>query len=575
MLKWINITISQINACVGDISQNTKKLLEVWKEVDKNTHFVVFPELFLTGYPPEDLLFNLTFLKEVKKKIEEITKASNHFSSYVIFGAPYLEKDLYNALFVIGKGEIKGIYYKSFLPNYGVFDEKRYFACEDFPLILDVEGIKLGVSICEDIWHPSYRERLYVLEGVSIFLNISASPYSVEKYVFKENFLKARAQDNLCYLVYVNLVGGQDELVFDGRSLIIAPAGELIFRAKAFEEEVYTVSLDINQVKRIRLLDTRLRDEKKMDPFIKDLSFKEVTIKGLKEVPYFEGKVENNLKEEEEIYKALITGLRDYVVKNNFKSVIIGLSGGIDSALVATLAVDALGRDRVKLLFMPSEFTSKESYEDAKEVAKNLGLKLYQISITPMFKVFRDCFKSTFGFEDFQVADENIQARIRANILFYLSNREGHLVLSTSNKSECAVGYTTIYGDMAGGFAPIKDIYKTQIYKLARYRNTLSYVFPERLFKKPPSAELKPSQTDQEILPPYEILDKILQLYIEKGMSLEEICAKGFNRELVEKIVLMVKKAEYKRKQAPIGIKVSKRAFGKDWRYPVTNRFLG
>jgi NAD+ synthase (glutamine-hydrolysing) len=327
--------------------------------------------------------------------------------------------------------------------------------------------------------------------------------------------------------------------------------------------------LDLIKIKKSRLFDGRLRDESLPE----NLALNLISLEDERSLPFISPRISPSPQGEEEVYQALVLGLRDYFFKNGFKAAIIGLSGGIDSALTACIAVDALGKDRVNLLFMPSEFTSRESYEDARKIAENLGVPLKEISIDSLFKSYRDLVLKEFAYQDFQVAEENLQARIRANLLFYLSNREGYLVISTSNKSECAVGYTTIYGDMAGGFAPLKDVYKTWVYRLAKYRNSVSPVFPERLFTKPPSAELRPGQTDQDTLPPYELLDEILKLYIEEGASEEEICTKGFERGLVKKVLSMIKKAEYKRRQAPIGIKVTKRAFGKDWRYPVSNQF--
>jgi NAD+ synthase (glutamine-hydrolysing) len=505
----------------------------------------------------------MDFISECEKAIKKLLKISRNFNSTAILGTPYYKDDLYNSLLVIKKGEIAGIYCKKFLPNYSVFDEKRYFKSGNQPLLIEINGIKIGFSICEDIWHPDGWERLYALSGAGILVSINASPYHIGKYQYKETFLKARAEDNLAYVVYVNMVGGQDELIFDGRSLVISPEGEIITRLKSFEEDVVTVTLEIEKIKRKRLLDTRLREKESE-------SLSVVYLKDSRKLPCFKGKVEENLSGEAEIYKALTTGIRDYIHKNGFKKVLVGLSGGIDSSLTACLAVDALGKKNVIGVFMPSEFTSQESKEDAELLAKNLGIELYNYPITQVFALFR----KVLSFEEFNVADENLQARLRANILFYLSNKLGALVLATSNKSEAAVGYTTIYGDMAGGFAPLKDVYKTWVYKLAKYRNSIKPVIPERIFQKAPSAELRANQTDQDTLPPYEILDEILQLYIEEGLSESEIIERGFDKKTVKKVLKMIKIAEFKRKQAPIGPKITSRAFGKDWRMPVTSHFL-
>ncbi len=565
-MHLLNITLAQINPVLGDLSKNVEKIKDLWEKSDKNSHIIIFPEFAICGYPPEDLLLRTEFILECEKALKRLIEFSKKLESVAIIGMPYYENDLFNALVLIYKGEIIGKYYKCFLPNYSVFDEKRYFKKGDKALLLDLNGIKIGFSICEDIWYPDGWERVYASLGAEVLISINASPYHIGKYQFKENFLKARAEDNLCFLAYVNMTGAQDELVFDGRSIIIDPEGNIITRLKAFEEDVKIVTIDTRKVKKKRLLDIRLREifYQKSNIELVKLRVKEKVSKR------FEGIIEKNLKEKEEIYRAIITGIKDYVKKNGFKKVVLGLSGGIDSSLVACMAVDALGKENVIGVFMPSEFTSKESKEDVEELVKNLKIPLYVYPINEIFEVFR----RSLGCTEFTVADENLQARIRANILFYLSNKLGALVLSTSNKSETAVGYTTIYGDMAGGFAPLKDVYKTWVYELAKYRNSTKPTIPERIFKKPPTAELKPDQTDQDTLPPYEILDKILYLFLEKGFSKDEIIETGINEKIVEKVFKMIKISEFKRKQAPIGPKVTSRAFGKDWRMPVTSKFL-
>ncbi len=558
----LNITIAQLNFKVGDIIKNLQKVKEAWESSDKKSHLVVFPELAISGYPPEDLLLRLDFLKACNKALKELEEFSAKLSSIAVVGTPYWDGDLYNALVLIGGGRLLGVYKKTYLPNYSVFDEKRYFRKGNEGLVLSTGFCRVGFSICEDIWHPDGWERSYALAGCEVLININASPYYSGKYGFKESFLKARAQDNIAYVVYANLVGGQDELVFDGRSLVIDPEGKLVARAKAFEEDLISVSLPVERIRRKRLLDIRLREREA------PANIKEVHVE-LKEKPEISPRIEESPEGEEELYRALALSLKDYAEKNSFEKVVLGLSGGIDSSLVACLAVDALGRDRVVGVFMPSEFTSRESEEDVKELAKNLGIELVVYPIKEPYGAFLKLLAS----ESLTVAEENLQARLRANILFYLSNRYGWLVLSTSNKSESAVGYTTIYGDMAGGFAPIKDLYKGQVYSLARYRNSISPVIPERVFERPPSAELRPNQTDQDTLPPYELLDRILQLHIEEGLSYEELLQEGFEEEVVQRILRMVKSAEYKRRQAPVGPKVSKRAFGKDWRMPITGYY--
>ncbi len=558
----LNLALAQINPLLGSVEANISKIKLLSEQAQERAHMVIFPELALCGYPPEDLLLRYDFIERCMLSLEELVEFSKNLSSVLVFGMPYYDGDLYNALVVVAEGKILGVYKKTFLPNYSVFDEKRYFRSGREPLVVEIGGVKVGFSVCEDIWHPDGWERFYALSGCEVLVNINASPYYKGKYEFKENFLRARAQDNIAYVVYVNMVGGQDELVFDGRSMVIDPEGKVIARAKAFEEDLLFVSLEVERVKRKRLLDLRLREKGVDNPSVN--AFIPAQEKALCEV-----RVEVSPKDEEEVYKALLLAIRDYVEKNSFERVVLGLSGGIDSSLVACLAVDALGKDRVVGVFMPSEFTSSESREDVYELSKNLGISLLEYPIKEVYRTYLTLLDS----KELSIAEENLQARIRANILFYLSNKYGWLVLSTSNKSESAVGYSTIYGDMAGGFAPIKDLYKTWVYKLARYRNSIKPDIPERVLLKPPTAELRPNQTDQDTLPPYELLDQVLELHIEEGMGLEDIVALGFDRELVKKVLRMVRRSEYKRRQAPIGPKLTKRAFGKDWRMPISGSY--
>ncbi|WPM32961.1 NAD+ synthase [Hydrogenobacter sp. T-2] len=558
----ISLALAQINPLLGSVETNISKIKLLSEQAQERAHMVIFPELALCGYPPEDLLLRYDFIEMCMLALEELVKFSKGLSSVLVFGMPYYEGDLYNALVVVAEGKILGVYKKTFLPNYSVFDEKRYFRAGKEPLMIEIEGVKVGFSICEDIWHPDGWERYYALSGCEVLLNINASPYYRGKYEFKESFLKARAQDNIAYVVYVNMVGGQDELVFDGRSLVIDPEGKVIARARAFEEDLLFVSLEVEKVRRKRFFDLRLRERDVSAP-------KMVASISLQNKELHKVRVEASQRDEEELYRALLLAIRDYVEKNSFERVVLGLSGGIDSSLVACLAVDAIGKDRVVGVFMPSEFTSSESREDVYELSKNLGISLLEYPIKEVYRTYLTLLDS----EELSIAEENLQARIRANILFYLSNKYGWLVLSTSNKSESAVGYSTIYGDMAGGFAPIKDLYKTWVYKLARYRNSIKPDIPERVLLKPPTAELRPNQTDQDTLPPYELLDQVLGLHIEEGMGLEDIVALGFDRELVKKVLRMVRRAEYKRRQAPIGPKLTKRAFGKDWRMPISGSY--
>jgi NAD+ synthase (glutamine-hydrolysing) len=564
----LNLTLAQLNPKVGDLEGNKKKILSVIEDFHKESHLIVFPELVICGYPAEDLLLRIDFLRACKRTLQEIIEFTDNKDCLVVLGFPEYEGDLYNSLDVIHRGESVALYRKRKLPNYSVFDELRYFREGEEPLIVEVGDYRLGFSICEDIWYPEGSERESSLAGAELHININASPFYYGKIDYKRSFLKARAEDSICYLAYVNLAGGSEELVFDGRSMVIDPMGNIIAQAEASEEDVITLSLELEEVRRRRLLDLRWRnagkDARPIQPKGRVLLGKKEPIR-----PTFR----EEPKGLEELYKAIVVGIRDYASKNGFDGVVLGLSGGIDSSLVASLACDALGRERVLGLFLPTRFSSIESLEDAKELAQNLGIEFHTVPIDSIFEVYREEIATVMNHTEFDVADENIQARIRANILFYFSNKYGYLVLSTSNKSESAVGYTTIYGDMAGGFAPIKDLYKTQVYELARYRNSLGKVIPDRVFQKPPSAELRPDQRDQDTLPPYEELDRILRMFIEDNLSVEDMVRKGMDRDTVKRVVGMVKSAEYKRKQAPIGLKLSSRAFGKDWRMPIINGF--
>ncbi|MDQ7038263.1 MAG: NAD+ synthase [Aquificota bacterium] len=566
----LNLAIAQINTTVGDLKGNLEKIKEFTREAERYAHLVVFPELALSGYSPEDLLLRVHFVKDCMEALQDLARFTEDVSTVLVVGSPYYDGDLYNSAVVLFRGRIAGVYHKSRLPNYSVFDEKRYFRQGSGPLLIEVNGYRIGLSICEDIWYPDGVERISALSGAELIVNINASPYHTGKPSFREGFVRARAEDNICYVAYVNLVGGNDELVFDGRSKVVDPLGNIIARAKAFEEDLLIVPLDLDRVRRRRLLDLRWREAStSVEPERPVISVQ------LPRKEAVEPRIEPSPTGEEEIYTALVLGTRDYVRKNRFEKVVLGLSGGIDSSLTACIGVDALGRENVLGVFMPSRFTSRESFEDARTLARNLGIELHTVPIDGVYTAYIKEFVPVYGEMEFDTADENIQARIRANMLFYISNKFGYMVLSTSNKSESATGYTTVYGDMAGGFAPLKDVYKTWIYKLARYRNSVEPVIPERVFKKAPSAELRPGQTDQDTLPPYEVLDAILELYIEEGLSPEEIVERGFDRGTVVKVVSMIRKAEYKRKQAPVGVKITPRAFGKDWRMPVVNRYTG
>ena len=574
-MKTLRLALAQINTTVGDIQGNTEKVIEYIKRAEREgADIVAFPELAITGYPPEDLLLKPQFIEDNLRALREI---KTHVGSIVaIVGAVDRDQDIYNAAFVFYNGRLVHQYHKRFLPNYGVFDELRYFQTGRTNNVYRTGNVVFGINICEDIWYPDGPARDQALSGAEMIININASPYHMGKAEYRHRMLSTRASDNLVIVAYLNAVGGQDELVFDGHSMIFDQNGELIFRGKQFEEELIVIDLDLDAVFMSRLHDPRRRQEVF---YFKDCSCSEVVVhdkpiqRTKADIKYNE--VRQPLEETEEVYNALVLGTRDYVRKNGFQRVLIGLSGGIDSSLVATIAVDALGKDMVYGVFMPSEYTSKESREDAYGLVKNLGIEMIEIPITGIFKSYLDCLKDVFKGTRPNVAEENIQARIRGNLLMAISNKFGWLVLTTGNKSEMSVGYATLYGDMAGGFAVIKDVPKTLVYRLARWRNEKAgyALIPERVLWKEPSAELKPDQKDTDTLPPYEVLDPILKAYVEEDRSFEEIVNLGCEEECSKKVITMIDRSEYKRRQSPPGIKITPRAFGRDRRFPITNKY--
>lgn len=567
-----------MNPTVGDIKANLEKVKSsITEAVDLGSDLVVFPELVLSGYPPEDLLLRPDFVDENLMAMRELVDFTKGKDILAIVGFVDRTHDIHNAAAIIHNGFLVDTYHKVFLPNYGVFDDKRYFMPgERFPVYL-FRGIRIGVNICEDIWHPDgplYYQSL--LGDAEIIININASPYHTGKWRQRETMLSTRASDNGVFVVYLNCVGGQDELVFDGSSVVFGPDGDLVARAPMFQKGLFTVDLDPGLVIRQRVHDTRRREQKTRCGAYGSAELVEVDSSNppeRDEALCFLAKPPQC--PEEEVWKALVTGTSDYIKKNSFKNVVIGLSGGIDSALVSVLAADAIGSENILLLFMPSRYTSDQSKEDAFALAKNLGARITEIPIDHPFQSYLDCLAPHFKGKDPDITEENIQARIRGNLLMAFSNSFGHLVLTTGNKSELSTGYSTLYGDLSGGFAPLKDVPKTLVYELARFRNSLGPVIPERMFTKPPSAELRPNQTDQDTLPPYEILDPILHLYIEEDVPPAEIIGRGFDPDTVRKVVRMVDSSEYKRRQAPPGIKITEKAFGRDRRMPITNRFRG
>lgn len=574
-MKKVRLALAQINPTVGDLEGNTKKIIEYIEKAKKyECDIVAFPELAITGYPPEDLLFKEKFIEKNLEKLKEIAKYSDNIIAIV--GFVDKEEDIYNGAGILYNGKIVAKYHKHYLPNYGVFDEVRYFQKGNKIILLNIENYKIGISICEDIWYPENPLNVQAIEGAELIININASPFSINKIRFREELLKVRARDNLVAIGYVNIVGGQDELVFDGNSLIVDPDGNILAKGLDFEEDLIIADIDLNKIFRKQLKDNRLRilrqnykrDLEKVEEIKLDYKFKESN----KNV---EQKIVLDKKEIEYIYKALVLGVRDYIRKNRFEKVVIGLSGGIDSSLTATIAVDALGKDNVKGILLPSQYTSKESIEDAVELAKNLGIEFFEFNIKDVYYKYTDILGDLIGreIEGKNTTLENLQARIRGNILMALSNKFGWIVLATGNKSEMSVGYATLYGDMVGGFAVLKDVLKTKVYQLAEYRNSISKVIPDRVLVKPPSAELRPNQKDEDELLPYHILDEIIKLYVEEDVPAEDIVKLGFPEKDVKKIISLIDANEYKRRQAPIGIKITERAFGKDRRMPITNRF--
>ena len=585
-MRTLRLALAQINVTVGDLAGNAAKI-RAWMERAREggAQLVLFPELVITGYPPEDLLLKPDFIAAARQVLEDLLPATKGLT--VILGLPLAQQDdLYNAAVVLQDGQWLGAYPKHYLPNYGVFDENRYFGAGQETLLFDLGGDRLGVSICEDIWYPGGPPQWQALMGADLLANISASPYARGKGAARERMMSTRAADNVAFVAYCNLVGGQDELVFDGRSLVFGPDGRLLARGPMFEEALLLVDVDLDEVFRRRLHDPRYRQSRETLRTLEEQGETFTTVSAARlSQPLPQARLERVSDihaapdEVGEVYEALVLGTRDYVRKNGFQQVVLGLSGGIDSALTASIAVDALGADNVVGVSMPSRFSSEHSKSDARDLAQNLGIRFLTIPIEEPFSAMLDTLNGPpdhpFRGTTFDVAEENIQARLRGVILMALSNKFGWLLLSTGNKSENAVGYATLYGDMAGGFAVIKDVPKTLVWALARWRNDQASGpwIPEAIITKPPSAELRPGQLDTDSLPPYDILDPILEMYIEEDMSPDEIVAHGYNPALVRRIIRMVDRNEYKRRQAAPGVKITVRAFGKDRRLPITNRY--
>ncbi|MEE9397240.1 MAG: NAD+ synthase [Methylococcales bacterium] len=534
----LSIALAQLNLVVGDIDGNAQRIIETarYARDDLNAHAVVFPELALTGYPPEDLLLRNDFLENAEKALDHIGESIRGIDMVVGF-PERAEGLLHNSAAVLRDGKIKVCYRKQVLPNYGVFDEKRYFSPGKETGIFQIEGVPVALSLCEDVWTAGVVEQS-AKRGAKLLLNLNASPFHGHKIQERQDTLEKRVCASDIPAIYVNLVGGQDELVFDGASFVMSSGGEVVFRAPEFEESIDVIEFNVN--------------------------------KDIVPVP---GQIAPAYDEITSDYKALVMGVRDYVKKNGFHGAVLGLSGGIDSAITLAIAVDALGENQVEVVLMPSRYTADMSNEDAIEEAKALGVEYHIVPIEPAFQAFQKMLKETFSGMAADVTEENIQARCRGIILMAISNKKGKLLLTTGNKSEMSVGYATLYGDMAGGFAPIKDTPKLLVYKLAEYRNSISPVIPQRVIDRPPSAELAPDQVDQDSLPSYEILDGILAMYVEQDKSPEEIIAAGFPESDVLRTIRLVDRNEYKRRQAPPGVRITSRSFGRDRRYPITSGY--
>ncbi len=574
-MRGLRIGMAQINTIVGDFAGNAQKILKTIAEARPlGIDLLTFPELAICGYPPEDLLLKPQFIDENLRSLDKIVERSSGIS--IVVGFVDTRSDIYNAAAMIHDGKIVGIYHKIYLPNYGVFDENRYFQAGNECPVYTIAGIGVGVNICEDIWYEAGPTTTQAYSGAEVIVNISASPYHSGKRNFRERMLSTRASDNVAIVAHNNLVGGQDELVFDGNSMILDEKGRLLARGKQFEEDLIVADLDIEAVFRARLHDPRWRKE----ALLEEQRWHTTKIV-VSEEPHTTSKPSLPQRQIQvsdvpgDIYDALVLGTQDYVNKNGFEKVLIGLSGGIDSGLVASIAVDALGSSNVVGVAMPSRYSSPGSISDAELLAHNLSIKLMTIPIEKAFQAYLEMLAAPFKGIKPNVAEENIQARIRGNILMALSNKFGWLVLATGNKSEMATGYTTLYGDMAGGFAVIKDVSKTTVYKLARYRNSVagSELIPSTIINKAPSAELRPEQQDIDTLPPYDLLDPILTAYVEEDKSVEQIIAMGIDEKAVRRAARLVDTSEYKRRQAPPGIKITPRAFGRDRRLPITNQF--
>jgi NAD+ synthase (glutamine-hydrolysing) len=570
----LTLALAQIDPRVGDLEGNARLVREnIARARDAGAELVLFPELVLTGYPPEDLLLKEHFLQAAQRALADVAKEATGIVAMV--GYPERVDDVYNALAVLEDGEVRAVYRKTMLPNYGVFDEQRYFQAGDDAMVIDLGTARIGLTVCEDIWTPGHPAAEEALAGATLIVNASASPYFAGKGRQREQMLIQRARDNLCAIAFCNCVGGQDELVFDGHSEVIDHEGTVLARAPQFAQALTLCTVDLQAAATARLRDTRLRPPvRRALPDVRHLGRLERHPAGSRALG---GEVAELLDPDAEVYAALCMGVRDYVEKNGFRHVVLGLSGGIDSTLVALIAADALGPDRVTAVVMPSRYSSEGTQSDARQLAANLGIECLDLPIAPAMEVYEQILEPIFDGREPDITEENLQARIRGTLLMALSNKFGWLVLTTGNKSENSVGYSTLYGDSAGGFAVIKDVPKTLVYRLIAHRNAHddAHPVPRSIIDRPPSAELRPDQTDADSLPDYDTLDAILEAYIEEDAGREQLALAGLPDEAVARVFALVDRAEYKRRQAPPGVKITPRAFGRDRRMPITNAYRG
>jgi NAD+ synthase (glutamine-hydrolysing) len=568
----VRLALAQLNAVVGDLDGNRQRMLAAIAESrDAGADLVIFPELAVTGYPPEDLLLRPGFVRAARETLEQVAREAKDLVAFV--GTPWFDRDLANACAVCADGQVQAVYRKQFLPNYGVFDEHRYFLEGRELLLVRIGDVLVGPTICEDVWQPGPPATDLALAGAQLLVNLSASPFHVGKAEEREEMLVTRARDTSSYLAFCNLVGGQDELVFDGHSVVLDDAGEVIARAPGFEEHLLIVDVEPDLAIGRRLRDVRRRELDRSRESVPSAEILELPARAEPETRVA-GEVVPFDPELEQMRRALTLGLRDYIVKNGFESVVVGVSGGIDSAVTAALCADALGAERVHCVSMPSRYSSAETRSDASRVAESLGCDFREIPIESVVEAFHQALREQTDLAG--LAAENLQARVRGVLLMALSNTYGWLVVSTGNKSELAVGYSTLYGDMVGGFALLKDVFKTDVFRLARHLNERagSELIPASTIERAPSAELRPDQRDDDSIPAYEILDPVLEAYVELDRSLEELLEE-FEPAVVEQVVALVERAEYKRRQAPPGVKLRPKAFGRDRRTPITNRWRG